>query len=726
MAKTVQKIKKTAKRIGAAIKQGVNIDKSALYDFSTPENREATAIYLYDYAKQERQPWVEKWQKYDNYYQGKHDTINQIAKSNENNGIPFIPACIQDPYMHVESMIIPDVPDFEFNGRDDDLDGYRAKQREYVVKYICDQNKIDAMNTRNERRLNKLGNAFWKVYWDSSLMSPNGKYGDIVITDVDPSNIFPDPSAKSLEDAEYVFYVYRLHKRKAARIYAEDLKKLDMTIDEFGSNGNYGDTQIYNSHIQDIYDDTVQIMEFWYKDDNGDVNCSILINEQEIRNTGLYWANTHSQCKLFPFVKYCKIADENNFWDRSEIESIIDLTDAADRELAYGLENAAFTSNDMIIVEDGALSDGETIKNQPGAIVRMKANKAATGMRRLGGLNSLASRQQSIEFMQSQIEKTIGNFDTSMGVEPDRVTSASGIAQLNERADSRKSIKKFDRIIGFEKLYELIDWTVLEFYDDDRLIFIGTSDGGLRNQFLQNYQQQVQQAQQQNQPVPPMPTNLDKNKGPILFKFNAESLANKKTIENPDDPDNPEIETYYPRVDCTVVASDSLSKSKAFTVQSLQTLISMGITIENYKIVEAWVDLLNLPQRKEIKDYLEAYFTNAPMGIPKTTLNYKDLSPDGKVQLARKIGLNIQAPAPADAQNVPYALLVQNAPSSGVNTPQIATTQNGKFNPQVAAYLDKIIGNGDGLLSPAELQYLQKHPEIIEQMLTEGANQNGQ
>lgn len=716
---------KTVKRVGAAIKQGVNINKSALYDFSTPETREATALYLFDYARSERKPWVDKWKKYDNYYRGHHDTINEIAKFNKENNISFVPACVQDPYMHVESMIIPDVPDFEFNGRDDDLDSYRAKQREYVVKYICDRNKIDSMNTQSERRLNKLGDAVWKVYYDYSLASPDGKQGDIIIVDTDPSNIFPDPAAHGFEDAEYIFYVYRLHKRKAARIFADDLKKNGMNIEEFGSNGNYCDTQIYNSHVQDIYDDTVQVMEFYYKDDDGNIACSILINEQEIRFIPRYWEKTYTQCKLFPFVKYCKIADENNFWDRSELESIIDLTDAADREMAYGLENAAFTSNDMIIVEDNALSDGESLKNHPGAIVHVKANKA-NSIRRLQGLSSLESRTPTIEFLQNQIEKTIGNFDTSMGVEPDRVTTASGIAQLNERADSRKSIKKADRITGFERLYELIDWTALEFYDDDRLIFIGTPDGGLKSKFMQDYQQQVQQAKQAGQPVPPMPKNLDPNKGPILFHFNADSLANKKYIDNPDSPDDPTVITYFPRVDCEVIASDSLSKSKAFTVQSLQTLISMGITLENYKIVEAWVDLLNLPQRKEIKDYLEGYFKNLPVGMPKATLAYKDLSPDGKQQLAAKIGLQIQAPPPADSQNVPYDLLQSGAPTSGINEAKVVTgqPQQQEFDPQTAAYLDKIIGNGDGMLSQEELAHLQQHPEILEEML-KGGQQSG-
>ena len=41
-----------------------------------------------------------------------------------------------DPYLQVESQITSELPEFEFRGRDDDLDSARARQREDVVRYI--------------------------------------------------------------------------------------------------------------------------------------------------------------------------------------------------------------------------------------------------------------------------------------------------------------------------------------------------------------------------------------------------------------------------------------------------------------------------------------------------------------------------------------------------------------------------------------------------------------
>jgi hypothetical protein len=742
MARTVETPKKqngivkAVKRAAASAKAGININKSALYDFSTPETREATAKFLYEYAKMERKKWSDKWTRYDNYYSGSHDTAIKIQAACKSAGISFIPACVQDPFMHVESQIIPDIPDFEFYAHDDDLDSDRAKQREFVVQFILDNNKIENMNTRNERRLNKLGDAFWKVYWNNNISVPYSKTpGDIVIVDVDPANIFPDPAAYNLDDAEYVFHVYRLHKRKAARVYENELKALDMTIDDFGLNGNYSDTMIYNSRTQSTRDDTVQIFEMWYRDNIGEIACSTLINYKEVRFAPKYWENTGVQNKLFPFVKYCKIRDENNFWDTSELENIIDLVDAADREMSYGLLNSAYTSNDVTIVEDGALADGQEIDNRPGAIWHVKQGRSAS-VRRLGGMTSMQNREQTIEFFQSQIQQTIGNFDTTMGAEPDRVTTASGIAQLNERADMRKSIKKADRLAGFERLYELIDWTALEFYDDDRMIFLNVPDDGLRQSYIQQFNQKQQQLQQQSQqsgqpPQQPAPLPADLQK-PIVFKFkyNSGNMKIKHKVPNPDNPDIKDIEYYYPRVSAKVWASDGLEKSKAFTILMTQQLINMPITIENYKIVESFIDLLNLPNRKDIKEYIEGFFKSYPVGIPKVTMAYKDLPPDGKVQEAAKIGLNIQTPEPADAQNVPYALLQTGAPTSGINVPKINVIspqeqQGGQqVDPQIAQTLGDILDHANVHLTPNELQHLQQHPEILEEML-KGGQQNG-
>lgn len=589
---------------------GKDIYKDELYNYSTKESREKTVEYQYEYAKSQRSQQEVMWRTMDDYYEGIHSTQAELEQTCLDNGIPFIPAIVPDPYIHVESQIIPDIPDFEFNGRDNNMDALKAKEREYVVKYVVENNKVSGMNTDNERRLRKLGNAFWKVSWDGSkrIKGPNGKelWGDICVGAIDPANIFPDPAADSIEECEYIGYAYRLHRMKVARMFSKQLKRLGMTVNDLGNDSGFEDTEIYTSSIHDTEDDSLQVIEFWFRQPEdgeetvtyvidgkeesvtikynaGDIACSIQIGGTELQYIPRYWESIGDWCQQYPFIKYCTISIPNQFWDRSEIQPIIGLVDAVDRELGTYLLNDAFTANDIIVTEEGALADNSEITNVPGAMVVTKQGMVDS-IRRLGGLSNLnGGLRDTIIFLRDMISQTVGNYDSAQGKEPVRVTTASGIAQLNERADARKNIKKADRLIGFELLYEMIDLHAMEFYDEDRMIYLGAKE---------------------------------EKKTPIAFKFNANKFREK--------------DGYVPRVDATIYAGDGVTKSKAYTTAAISDLAKMQITPANAEIVKEWVNLIGLPNRQLISESIDkALAAQAPPQAPTApTPGEVEASPD--------------------------------------------------------------------------------------------------
>lgn len=612
-------IKEVAKKAKEFI-TGKNITQGRLYDYSTKESREACIPYFVDYSKEQKSPYAKKMVVMDDYYNNKHVTQLEIQKAMEDRNVPFIPAIIPDPFIHVESQIIPDIPEFEFNGRDDDLDSQKAKQREYVVKYVVENNKVEAMNPDNERRVNKLGNAFWKVSYDYSKSGPGYK-GDIVVGNPDPASMFNDPSAVEIDECEYLIYSYRMHRMKAARVFKKDLERLEMSVYDLETNGDYSDTEIYNSQTHDINDDTLQIVEFWFRQpmdgketyeyeiegktvkkevvwEAGDIACSIMISDREIRYIPKYWDKTASQNKMYPFVKYCKIPVNKSFWDKSEIEPIKDLVDAADREFATAILNDTFHANDIILQEENALADDSELDNIPGAVWKVKTGKMGS-VARLGGLSDRnGGLKETIDFIREIIKQTVGNFDVNMGdAPPSNVKTLGGLVELKEQGNRRQNIKKADRTGGFERLYELIDWTALEFYDDDRMIFLGAKDDKVKKKFNE-YRQTLPPGSQIQ--------NLDPNSGPIIFKFNSD---NQKITKGKD--------SYYPRVDAIVRAGDGIKNSKAMTLMATEKLAQMKITPENYKIVLGMLDILDIPNRKEIEDSLERLFSQVQQGQPQ-------------------------------------------------------------------------------------------------------------
>ena len=368
-------------------------EKGRIYDYSTAEGRVATAEWLLRQARDERAVREAEWRRYNDYYNFAHDAAREMAQAFEDADLPWTPACVPDPYIMVESQIDPEIPQPEFHGRDDDLDSAKAHERELAVKYIVEENRLSDMNTSNERRLRKLGDAFWKAYWDDTM--PCGELrGNIRVRDVAPQNIYPDPTAgpEGLQAGEYVIYLYTLHKLKFWRLYHDELARSDKTLDDIASGGNYREMDdVLEPYTQSTAarDDLVQVMEFWYRQPfdtkeakAGAIGCSIQAGGVELRHIPNYWEKTG--CELFPFVHYWCIRDETQFWNKSELEPILSLVDAADRELATGLFNDAMMANDVIF--DG----GRRALPRRGADER--ARRGGKGQSRAHGRRGAAGR----------------------------------------------------------------------------------------------------------------------------------------------------------------------------------------------------------------------------------------------------------------------------------------------------------------------------------------------
>ena len=564
------------------------------YDYSTREHREETVQNLFHRAKSARTAVENEWQRYNDYYNFIHDVSGELGAYARELELPWAPAVIPDPWIMVESQIDPNVPEPEFHGRDDDLDSAKAKQREFAVRYIAENNRLKDMNTRNERRLLKLGDAFWKAYWDTDMRC-GASEGDIRIKDIPVEAIFPDPSIRDgqLQDGQYVDYVYSVHKVRFCQMFKTELEKMGITQQDILSSEYVARTGIFDmtTAIDDM-DDTVQILEHWFRqpedtvDDRGrrvpagSIACSIQAGGRELRYIPNYWVRTNRQCHLFPFVHYWRIGDENRFWNKSELFPVLDLVDAADRKLGMATLNDAFLSNDIVLVEEGALADGVELCNEPGAVVRVKQNKMG-GVARLGGLHSLTNAQADLDWYKQQIERANRNYETNLGKETVRQTTAAGMSMLRSDAGVQSDIKKADRNAGFERLYELLDCLALEFFDDDRLLFLGAGDERKAESRI----------------------------------FNADAFAcTMPPVLSPDGKVVREEHTYFPRVDVTVTAGDSVRKSKQSTLHSLQELTRTPVTAENWKLIAAQLELLELPERRTIVEDWERRFAGAGEG----------------------------------------------------------------------------------------------------------------
>jgi len=556
----------------------------AVYDYSTSFTREDTVEALLSHAVSARRGISEYWNKMKSYYDGIHPTAAYSDAYGMDNSIPWSCAQSSDGYIHVESQIDAVLPDFEFSPRGK-TDSEKARQRERIVRYVLDRNDMEYKNSRNERRLGILGSAVWKVCWDAGICE-NGVNGDILIDNPSPYEIFPDPGALCVDDCEYIGYVYSMHREKARRVFAGDLAARSIDFDELVSvadSSRHGDL---DSDVDDMLkgdtdNDTVRITEWWFRQPTdgeadleycsdgkvrklrcsykaGDIALCVLIGKTEVRYIPKYWKDT--DCTMFPFVIYDKLPREKTIWGKSELEAIIPFIDAADREIAFAQLNSAFSSNDVILAEENALCDDCELDNSPGAVWKLRPGMMGK-VQRLGNSSFTESYlHANYDKWRMLMQETTGNFAINQGNEPEKVTTATGIALLNERAKNRNALKKIDKSAGFRRLFELCDRTALEYYDDGRVVLCGAAD-----------------------------------EDDIIYRASDYRVYSDGA-------------SYIPALDVKVHIGDGLANSRAFTVSALSSLISTPINADNYKIVKSYLEIIDIPMRQDICDALDERF----------------------------------------------------------------------------------------------------------------------
>lgn len=524
--------------------------------FETIKSREDNIKELFEKSVSYRSGADKYWRKMRAYYDGTHDTARRTGDFLTFVNIPWKPAELPDGYMHVESQVSPKLPDFEFSGRNSGDTDY-ARAREKITRYIFDINDMERKNATNERRLGIYGSAVWK------LSAYEDVYGcpEIMVENPSPENIFPDPCASNIDECEYIGHVYRMSILREERIFAEDMKRKGITFrallrDEKGKSLS-GE------------EDTVEVLEWWFRQrsdgeyinangerayySRGDIALSVLICGKEVRYIPKFFTKTNYNS--FPFAIYSRIPKDGSIWGKSELEEIIPLIDAADRQLAFAQLNTAFSANDIVIYEENAFSPDSYPDNRPGAVWKLRPGMMDK-VSRLGGLaGESLSHYEIVEKYRTMIKDVLGNYDYMQGDYSTRVTTATGLALLSDLAASRASVKNVCKKAGFASLCRLCDIFALEFYTDEKISLIFDGD-----------------------------------------EKAAEYLSKIRSAE------------YIPEIDVRVNIGEGVENSRSFTISALTSLIDKDVNEENYPLVRAYINAVDIPEKAEIISQLDKKF----------------------------------------------------------------------------------------------------------------------
>lgn len=354
-----------------------------------------------------------------------------------------------------------------------------AESLSSIVPVVLEQNDYEQVYSDCGYYKIKSGTSVQGVFWDNSKL--NG-LGDITIKKIDILNLYWESGITDIQDSKNVFLVTLVDN--------DELKHSYPNLRNLGSYPEM-DTKKY------IFDDKVDtdgksvVVDWYYKvrssgvDENGIpvvkstlhyckfCNGQVLYaseNDVEMKEKGYY---AHG---LYPFVTDVMFPMEGCMCGMGYIDITRDTQMYVDKLQQAILDNALMNARSRVIANDQAGINQEEFADPSKTIVHASGNLAENAYRAietkpLNGIYVTVLNQKIQE-----LKDTSGNTAASQG-QASSVTSASGIASLQEAAGKLARDANKASYRAFKKVVTLVIELMREFYTEERCFRITGNDG---------------------------------------------------------------------------------------------------------------------------------------------------------------------------------------------------------------------------------------------------------
>lgn len=354
-----------------------------------------------------------------------------------------------------------------------------AEMLSSIIPVILDQNDYEQTYSDCGWYRLKTGTSVQGVFWDNSKL--NG-LGDISIKKCDIINLFWQSGVTDIQDSANVFYVTLVDNEELKRCYPE-LKNL----------GNYPELDV-SKYIYDDQVDTTEktaVVDWYYKqkietqDEEGISHTKTILqyckfangkvlyaseNDPNMRNVGFY------EHGMYPFVIDTTFPEEGMLCGFGYIDAFKDNQAYIDKMEQAILDNALINARARSIVNDTAGINVEEFADPSCTIVH------ATGQLGENAYRQITSQPLSGIYMSvlnnkiQELKDTSGNTASSQG-QASAVTSASGIASLQEAAGKLARDANKASYRAFRKVIMLVIELIRQFYTEQRCFRITGENG---------------------------------------------------------------------------------------------------------------------------------------------------------------------------------------------------------------------------------------------------------
>lgn len=352
-----------------------------------------------------------------------------------------------------------------------------AKMLSSILPVLLEQNDYEGTYSDVGWYKLKTGTGITGVFWDGSK---NNGLGDVAIRKCDVMNLFWESGIKDIQDSANVFYVA-----------LEDYEEMKKQYPQIGSKGgtSIGLTNYVHS---DAVDETnkVAVVDWYYKKRvvseqnrirridtqlhyckfcNGEVLYASE-NDPQYANRGWY---DHGE---YPFVFDPLFPVEDSICGFSYIDVMKDSQGYTDKMQQAILENALLNAKPRYAVRDDAGLNEEDFADVSKTVLHFTGDLGENSFRQIV-TQPISGIYETIMLNKvEEMKDTIGNTAASQG-QTTNVTSASGIASLQEASGklSRDSNRGYYR--AYTKICYLVIELIRQFYDEPRCFRITGENG---------------------------------------------------------------------------------------------------------------------------------------------------------------------------------------------------------------------------------------------------------
>lgn len=297
---------------------------------------------------------------------------------------------------------------------------------------------------------------------------------------VNPFNIFPDPLATSIDDAEYIIYASYKNVTRLKRSFPDKAERLS------GGHINYSELVQENDKDARI-DNQVLVLEVWTRDyetseerkdnvkrlkynyPNGRVitlcpELGIVLDDKQ---------NPYTDGK-FPFVLIKDYDLPNRFWGEGEVVQILSPQKYMNELNNSILDSAKATANMPWIIDKNAGIGYGKITARPGLVIR---KNPGSEVRRDQPPSMPMYVASAVETYKRDIEQVSGIYNTLKGDNSTGVYTAQGILALQEAGQVRIRLKVKLLEGSLARIAELWFSRMRQYWKEDRWLRVTRQDG---------------------------------------------------------------------------------------------------------------------------------------------------------------------------------------------------------------------------------------------------------